>query len=378
MAADKVLVVTNFAPHYRVRLFELLHQKIGAEFIFFSDGTESYWQSHLGVSNGDYPATFTRGRKLFGNVRLNIALIRELATRDYDVVIKCMNGQAELLSTYVIARLRRKSFVLWTGMWMHPTTRWHKLTRPFADYLYRHADAIVTYGSHVSRFVVTSGAAREKVFVAENAIDNETYSRDVPKHERGLPGCVESDGFTILSVSRLTSEKGLTYLIDAVALLRTRCTLFVVGTGPDAEQIGSYARSAGVDLVLTGGLPPASMPAAYRDAQVFVLPSVSTSLFKEPWGLSVNEAMCQACPVIVTDAVGAAAGGLVIDGDTGLVVPERNAEALAAALERILSDGDFAQGLGSAGKRRVTQTNYEQMSQGFVRAASLANDRNRS
>ena len=54
--------------------------------------------------------------------------------------------------------------------------------------------------------------------------------------------------------------------------------------------------------------------------------------FREPWGLVVNEAMNQALPVIATDAVGAAAGGLVRDERTGLVVPAGDADALAAAL----------------------------------------------
>lgn len=372
MTAGKVIVVTNFAPHYRVPLFELMHQRMGAEFIFFSDGTESYWQRHLGVSSGDYPATFTRGRRLFGNLRLNLALIHELATRDYDVVIKCMNGQAELLSAYVIARLRRKKFVLWTGMWMHPTTRWHRLTQPFADYLYRHSDAIVTYGNHVSRFVVLSGATEGKVFVAENAIDNDRYSREISPGDRALLRVGLRDGRTILSVSRLTSEKGLAYLIDAVACLGIACTLVVVGTGADGEHLEDYARNAGVDLVLMGGLPSEDMPIAYSEADVFVMPSVSTALFKEPWGLSVNEAMCQGCPVIVTDAVGAAAGGLVVDGRTGLVVPERDSEALAVALERLLGDKEYASVLGCAGKARVMRTNYEAMFEGFSRAVRFA------
>ena len=59
---------------------------------------------------------------------------------------------------------------------------------------------------------------------------------------------------------------------------------------------------------------------------------------KEPWGLVVNEAMNQGVPVVVTEAVGAAAGGLVQSGRNGFVVPERNSAALAQAIERILTD----------------------------------------
>ena len=52
--------------------------------------------------------------------------------------------------------------------------------------------------------------------------------------------------------------------------------------------------------------------------------------------MPLNEAMCRAVPVVTTDAVGAAAGGLVVDGRTGVVVPEEDPDALAMALRRLL------------------------------------------
>ncbi len=68
---------------------------------------------------------------------------------------------------------------------------------------------------------------------------------------------------------------------------------------------------------------------------MLVLPSVTTPRFREPWGLVLNEAMAAGTAVVATTAVGAAAGGLVLDGETGLVVPERDHAALAAALDRL-------------------------------------------
>ncbi len=75
------------------------------------------------------------------------------------------------------------------------------------------------------------------------------------------------------------------------------------------------------------------MPAVYAAADVYVMPSVTTRQVREPWGLGVNEAMCQRLPVVVTDAVGAAAGGLAVHRETALVVPEREATALGGAFE---------------------------------------------
>ena len=86
------------------------------------------------------------------------------------------------------------------------------------------------------------------------------------------------------------------------------------------------------------------------------MPSIATRRFLEPWGLVCNEAMSQGRPVIATDAVGAAAGGLVRDGETGLVVPAGDARALAEAIERLLGDAQLRADLGRGARRRWAST----------------------
>ena len=114
-----------------------------------------------------------------------------------------------------------------------------------------------------------------------------------------------------------------------------------------------------------GYVPPEQAVAYYALAWVFVLPSVTTPVFKEPWGLVVNEAFNQGLPVIATDAVGAAAGGLVRDGVTGFVVPERDAAALAAALRRVLGDRALRDALGARAREVVAGWDNERMVRGF-------------
>jgi glycosyltransferase involved in cell wall biosynthesis len=91
----------------------------------------------------------------------------------------------------------------------------------------------------------------------------------------------------------------------------------------------------------------------YAASDVVVVPSIPTLTFREPWGMVVNEAMSQGRPVIATDAVGAAAGGLVRDGRNGLVVPAGDAPALAAALRRLHDDPAERARLGAAGREDV-------------------------
>ena len=92
---------------------------------------------------------------------------------------------------------------------------------------------------------------------------------------------------------------------------------------------GSGARLGDARLEVVEGASPEQVRNSYAAADVLVIPSIATRHFLEPWGLVANEAMNQRLPIIATDAVGAAAGGLVRDGRNGLVVAAGDPDALA-------------------------------------------------
>src|SRR5207237_1208405 len=121
-----------------------------------------------------------------------------------------------------------------------------------------------------------------------------------------------------------------------------RCTqdhrLLLVGKGSLEREL---RRLAGPRVRFAGYVDQDELPAVLQASDVLVLPSVTTPRFLEPWGLVLNEAMAAGTAVVATTAVGAAAGGLVVDGQTGIVVPERNSTALTGALDKLLADDMF-------------------------------------
>lgn len=323
----------------------------------------------LGNFDGEYLYGAERGQ-----LAVLPALLKRLWTQDCDVIIKCINGKAILLAAYVVARFRHKPFVLWTGVWESLQTPLHRFIFPATRFIYRHSDAIVVYGEHVKRYLVGQGVDPSKIFVARHAVDNELYSRPIAETElcrlRERLQAERADRL-ILYVGRLEEEKGVPYLIRAFAKQNlSESILLLVGDGREKEHLQRLARDMGVEsnVRFLGYVSPEEMTSYYALSYVLVLPSISTARAKEPWGLVVNEAMNQGLPVISTEAVGAAAGGLIQDGVNGFILAERDSDALAASLSRILTEPALRDRMSQNARTTVADWNNERMVAGFREA----------
>lgn len=373
----KVAFVTNFAAHYRVKTFETLARYHDVKFLFFSGGGEWYWQRRHGTRAGDFDYTYLRGFSLAGT-RITPALVTRLFSGDFDVVLKCINGRFALPAAYLAARLCGRPFVLWTGIWSALNTRFHRAAAFFTNYIYRHADAVVVYGEHVKRFLVSTGVNPERVFVAAHAVDNPVYARTVSAEEvttlrQSLE--ISADDAVVLYLGRLETVKGLGYLLDAFAAIpHNRACLVLAGTGSEKDALARRACDLGIaDRVrFAGYVPIESAPTYYAMADVAVLPSITVPTGKELWGLVVNEAFNQGVPVVATDAVGAAAGGLIQDCVNGFIVAERDSVALGSAIARILGEAGLRDRLSQSARQTIAAWDNERMVQGFRDAIEFA------
>ena len=369
----RIAFVTNLCPHYRIRTFETLASYHDLDFYFFSAGDEWYlWRGH-GKKTGNFKHQYLPGIDVAGT-RINPTLPIKLWFGNYDVFLKCIAGRFALPVTYVIARLRGKPLILWTGLWVSLESRFHRLFFPFTRYIYRHSDAIVVYGEHVKRYLIGQGVEAERVFVAAHAVDNAMYSRSVPldviTNLREKLNLSSTDQI-VLYVGRLEESKGLSFLVDAFSRIgNERAMLLFVGEGSQMESVQRQLATLGLAsrARFLGYIPQEELVPYYASAHTLVLPSVSTSQGKEQWGLVVNEAMNQGVPVIATEAVGAAAGGLVQDGINGFVVPERDSSALANALREILANPGLRDEMSGHARRMIACWDNERMVSGFRQA----------
>ncbi len=180
-----------------------------------------------------------------------------------------------------------------------------------------------------------------------NGIDPERFRRTERRDALDRRGVREP---YVLFVGRITDQKGIFHLLEAVPKLPPGVQVVLCASAPDTPEIEERLRRsvAGHPNVLwiAEMVPVDEVVQLYSHAAVFVCPSVY-----EPFGIINLEAMACETPVVAS-----AVGGIlevVEDGRTGLLVPPASPDALAAAIRRVLDDRDFARALGQAGRRRV-------------------------
>jgi phosphatidyl-myo-inositol alpha-mannosyltransferase len=157
-------------------------------------------------------------------------------------------------------------------------------------------------------------------------------------------------GTKLLFVGRLEARKGFRVALSAFASLaadRPGLRLVVAGEGPDRRAVDELPTQVRDRVVLLGAVPNDRVPAVARACDLFVGPSVGG----ESFGIVLVEAMAAGLPVVASDTPGY--DEVVRDGRDGLLVPPRDAVALAAAVNRVLDDPGLAERLRAAGTARA-------------------------
>lgn len=162
------------------------------------------------------------------------------------------------------------------------------------------------------------------------------------------------DPLTIGYVGRMLPGKGLNVLACALNKLHgEEWRLLMVGDGSERKPFEqSLANNGLMDRAeFTGAISYDSVPALFQRMDVLVVPTETTDRIREQFGRVIVEAMATGIPVI-----GSTCGAIpeVIDG-AGLVFPERDADALAGAIRRILANADLREEFARVGRRRVEE-----------------------
>jgi glycosyltransferase involved in cell wall biosynthesis len=236
------------------------------------------------------------------------------------------------------------------------------------------ASAVVVSSSGGVEYLRSLGFPSERIVLAPSAVDNDWWVREAARAHRSAIRAawrIPEEGSVILFCAKLQPWKAPMDLIEAFAQAAIpNSYLAFAGDGPERVNLERRAVTLGLtDRVrFLGFLNQSELPAAYRAADLFVLPS----LF-EPFGLVVNEAMLCGLPVVVSDRVGAKFD-LIRPGVTGYVFPAGGVGALAAILKEILPDAAMREKFAAAAKRRMETWSPREYAEGLERAVDLVSN----
>jgi phosphatidyl-myo-inositol dimannoside synthase len=202
------------------------------------------------------------------------------------------------------------------------------------------------------------GADANRSTVIPYGVDSDQFKPDPADRRRGRERLgISEETPLVFAVGRLVRKKGFEYLVDAAAILkRTHPNLRVViaGEGDLDEPLRARAKAAGIaeHTQFLGVVPHHQIPTLLAAADVAVAPSIRDEAGNVD-GLpnTVMEIMASATPLVATEAGGI--GGIATDRQTARLVPERDAPALAMAIDQLLRDPSSRMAMGANARALV-------------------------
>lgn len=238
--------------------------------------------------------------------------------------------------------------------------KWHHiLSAPLTTLVWKNATHIVA-NSEGLRVLADKTASRygKKVMMIPNGVNRDVFNPHI--------GDAQKSKTKILLVGRLTEQKGVTYIIDAVnEILKTRSVLKgnitcdIIGDGPLREVLEKKVKELdlGDTIVFHGWVPRERLPSFYQKADVFTLPSSDEGMPNV-----VLEAMASGLPIITTFVPGSEE--LVVEGENGMLVKDRT--NLTPAILDFLDHREKWQAMGRASLERSKKFDWSKIAGEYV------------
>jgi colanic acid/amylovoran biosynthesis glycosyltransferase len=220
------------------------------------------------------------------------------------------------------------------------------------DELFREGNLFLPVCEFLKERLIQEGCQEKKIVVHHSGIDCSKFEYIQRVWDPGEP-------IKVLTIARLIEKKGVAVAIDAVSRLLSKAEKIeysVVGDGPLREDLQQLIESMGIErqVRLLGWKTHEEVRRLLEESHVLIAPSLtSESGDQEGIPNAIKEAMASGLPVISTFHSGIPE--LVIDGVSGLLVPERDAASLADALAYLLSHPEVCKRMSKAGRMQVEQ-----------------------
>jgi len=274
---------------------------------------------------------------------VTIFKVAQLALRENIDIIHAHTSHSHMIACLARLLARRPSVIVSRRVSFPPKTD------PVNRWKYSAPDRILAVSESVAEVLRAGGVPPEKIVRVYSSIDTERL--EVEPADRTELGIAE-DTTLLFSAGALVGHKDHANLLEAAALLRDGGApfhLLIAGEGPLRPALETQIDALDLAGLVTLAGNREDVPRWMRAADRYV-----SSSWSEGLGTAVLEALACETPVIATEAGGV--GEMVLPGETGYLVPNRNPQALADAIRASLDDPEGAKGMARTGRKRVAST----------------------
>jgi glycosyltransferase involved in cell wall biosynthesis len=372
MKRPKIFFIHNFFIDFRNPLFEKLSEKFDLTMLMTRETLktdENMYQINYRKRPENVKYKIFSHLSIFSKYSLAWKIIPYLLFKEYDLIVSTDPHVSETWFSFLISKLRRKKFVIWTETFDWKRAPRARFIEPLVRLVCRYADACVAVGTKSREYFIKKGVSVNKIFIAPDTAQSYKIKKRVNDSDI-------KNKKIILYLSRIVHYKGLDILIKAFAKIEKEIKnsfLLIAGKGSFEQEAKDLAKVLNIkNIKFLGPVDKEYIGFYYSICDVFVLPSTFRDYDAECWGLVLNEAMAFGKPVVSTDAVGGACD-LIKDGVNGFRVKHGNVEELYTALKKILLDDRLKKKMGEESRKLIkTRFNYENMSKGFEEAINYA------
>lgn len=304
-----------------------------------------------------------RGHRVVFALKHNRQLLKELHDRDIEAHALPISGKGNLVAPFLLAWLAESIGADVIHTHLSTASLWGAVAGKIAcipsiasvhalnvKTCYAYSDLLATCSEGVREHMIEQGLPGDRIEVMYNGLNPQQFeeipSERAVREELGLP----YDTAVIGEVAHLSPRKGQAVLLEAVALLVKRWPRLVcllVGEGEDRAALEQRVEELGLTENVRVMGYRADARRIMQAMDVVTLPSVAI----EGLGIALIEAAFLGKPVVGSDAPGIREA--LVDGRTGLLVPPRRPDALAAAIGEILSNPEMAVEMGERGRNRA-------------------------
>ena len=232
----------------------------------------------------------------------------------------------------------------------------YNFLKPLTKKIWKKAGFVVSNSKGLKELALKTNP-RQNIEIIYNGVDVKKFQPDVLSRN--------NDKFIITpGASRVTARKGLNYLVEAVRQLSEKypkVSLKIMGDGSDKDTLEKLSRDLGIKdkIEFLGRIPKDETAPYYREASVFVLPSLNEGMSN-----AMLEALATGLPILATDTGGSRE--LVENGENGFIVKMKDAGDIAKKIEALILDPRLRESMGVKSREKAERLSWKRVADKYL------------